>query len=146
MRVLIVGYGMAGSRVAAELRGRSGAAKVTVLGAEPHRAYNRIMLSSVLAGKVGERDVEITEVAGHGVDVRPGVRVAAIDRAAGTVSTDDGELLGYDHLVLAAGSRAVVPPLDGLDPQRLPGRVAVFRTLDDCRRILAAADGARTAL
>lgn len=146
MRILVVGHGMAGSRVASELRARSAAAKITVLGAEPHRAYNRIMLSSVLAGKVGEQDVEITEVAGHGVDVRPGVTVTAVDRDAGTVTTADGEVIGYDQLVLATGSRAVVPALDGLDPRRLPPRVAVFRTLQDCRRILAAADGARTAL
>ena len=49
--------------------------------------------------------------------------------------------------MLATGSRAVVPPLPGLDPAGLPHRVAVFRTLDDCRRILAAAPhGARSAL
>ena len=43
---------MAGSRLAAELHGRDGAAKIVVLGAEPHRAYNRIMLSNLLAGKM----------------------------------------------------------------------------------------------
>ena len=45
-----------------------------MLGAEPHRAYNRILLSHVLAGKVDEPDVELAEAAGHGVDVRTGVR------------------------------------------------------------------------
>src|SRR5690606_31105523 len=51
-----------------------------------------------------------------------------------------------DHLILATGSRPFVPPLSGLDPQRLPPRVAVFRTLADCRRILAVAERARSAL
>ncbi|MCW6004529.1 FAD-dependent oxidoreductase [Micromonospora sp. CPCC 205371] len=146
MKVVIVGYGMAGSRLAAELRDRGTDMKITVLGAEQHRAYNRIMLSSVLAGKVGERDVEITEAAGHGIDLRPGVTVTAVDRAARKLTTADGEQIEYDHLVLATGSRALVPPLAGLDTTNLPERVAVFRTLDDCRRILATADGARTAL
>ncbi|BCL13978.1 FAD-dependent oxidoreductase [Micromonospora sagamiensis] len=145
-RIVIVGYGMAGARLATELHARPGDRKVTVLGAEPHRAYNRIMLSTLLAGKVDERDVELTELAGQGVDVRAGVAVTAIDRAARTVRTATGEQLGYDHLVLATGSRAVVPPLAGLDPDRLPDRVVPFRTLDDCRRILAAARGARTVL
>ncbi|WP_433687212.1 FAD-dependent oxidoreductase [Micromonospora carbonacea] len=144
--VVIVGYGMAGARLAAELHARPGDRKVTVLGAEPHRAYNRIMLSTLLAGKVDEPDVELTEAAGHGVDVRTGVAVTAIDRVAREVRTGDGERVGYDHLVLATGSRAVVPPLPGLDPAALPDRVAVFRTLDDCRRILALARGARRAL
>ncbi|WP_406040777.1 FAD-dependent oxidoreductase [Micromonospora sp. NBC_00898] len=143
-RVIIIGYGMAGSRLAAELHARGGDHKVTVLGAEPHRAYNRIMLSTLLAGKIAEPDVELAEVAGQGVDVRTGVAVTAIDRATREVHTDDGDQHGYDHLVLATGSRAVVPPLPGLDP--LPERVVPFRTLDDCRRILAAAHGARTAL
>ncbi|WP_269746727.1 FAD-dependent oxidoreductase [Catenuloplanes japonicus] len=144
MKVAIIGYGMAGSRLAAELRARRADVKVTVLGAEPHRAYNRIMLSNLLAGKIDESDVEITEAAGHGVDVRPGTAVTAIDRAARTVTTACGDVLPYDHLVLATGGEAVLPDVPGLDP--LPDRVAVFRTLDDCRRILAVAGTARTAI
>jgi assimilatory nitrate reductase electron transfer subunit len=166
VKILIIGYGMAGSRLATELRSRNDDIKITVLGAEPHRAYNRILLSNLLAGKVSESDMSLAEVAGHGLDVRAGVTVTAIDRAARTVTTSAQDIEEYDHLVLATGSRAVVPPLTGLDPlghrrpqpprtepaerseaqQALPERVAVFRTLDDCRRILAAAAGARTAL
>ncbi|WP_326561049.1 FAD-dependent oxidoreductase [Micromonospora sp. NBC_01796] len=147
-RVVIVGYGMAGSRLASELRARDGDRKIVVLGAEPHRAYNRIMLSNLLAGKIDETQVELTEAAGHGVDIRPGVTVTAVDPVAATVTTDRNDTISYDHLVLATGSRAMVPPLPGLvpDPDRLPERVVAFRTLDDCRRILAAATGARTAL
>ncbi|MGC4867100.1 FAD-dependent oxidoreductase [Micromonospora sp. DT53] len=145
-RVVIIGNGMAGARLAGELHAREGDRKVTVLGAEPHRAYNRILLSTLLAGRIAEPDVELTEAAGHGVDLRSGVPVTAVDRSAREVRTDDGERIGYDHLVLATGARAVVPPLPGLDPANLPERVVPFRTLDDCRRILAAADGARSAL
>lgn len=145
-RVVIVGNGMAGARLAGELHAREGDRKVTVLGAEPHRAYNRILLSTLLAGRIDEPDVELTEAAGHGVDLRSGVPVTAVDRSAREVRTDDGERIGYDHLVLATGARAVVPTLPGLDPANMPERVVPFRTLDDCRRILAAADGARSAL
>ncbi|WP_406078267.1 FAD-dependent oxidoreductase [Micromonospora sp. NBC_00858] len=145
-RVVIVGNGMAGARLAGELRVREGDRKVTVLGAEPHRAYNRIMLSTLLAGRIGEPDVELTEAAVHGIDLRIGVPVTAVDRSAREVRTAHGERISYDHLVLATGSRAVVPPLPGLDPGDLPERVVPFRTLDDCRRILAAADGAHSAL
>lgn len=149
MRVIIVGYGMAGARLATELRSRDTDVKVTVLGAESHRAYNRILLSNLLAGKVAEDDVSLAEVAGHGLDVRAGVAVTAIDRAARTVTTEDGSVEEYDHLVLATGSRAWVPPLTGLaglTADGLPDRVSVFRTLDDCRRILDSARDAKTAL
>ncbi|MET8118936.1 FAD-dependent oxidoreductase [Micromonospora sp. NPDC005291] len=145
-RVVIVGNGMAGARLAGELHARAGDRKVTVLGAEPHRAYNRILLSTLLGGRIDEPDVELTEAAGHGIDLRTGVPVTAVDRSAREVRTDDGERISYDHLVLATGARAVVPPLPGLDPADLPERVIPFRTLDDCRRILAAANGARSAL
>ncbi|TBL34846.1 NAD(P)/FAD-dependent oxidoreductase, partial [Verrucosispora sp. SN26_14.1] len=145
-RVVVVGNGMAGARLASELRGRGGDLKVTVLGAEPHRAYNRIMLSTLLTGKISELDVELAEAAGRGVDVRTGVTVRAVDRAAREVRTDDGDRIRYDHLVLATGARAVVPPLPGLDAAHLPDRVVAFRTLDDCRRIIATARGARRAL
>jgi assimilatory nitrate reductase electron transfer subunit len=147
MRTVVIGYGMAGSRFAAELRARYDAAKITVLGAEPHRAYNRILLSSLLAGKVTEDGIRIAEATAHTLDVRPGVAVATIDRHDKRVITAAGEVIEYDHLVLATGSRPIVPPLAGLPSQdRLPERVAVFRTIDDCRRILAAATVARTAL
>jgi assimilatory nitrate reductase electron transfer subunit len=145
-KVVIAGYGMAGARVAAELRARSGETKITVFGAEPEHAYNRILLSAVLAGKVSEPDVALVGVAERGVDVRTGVEVVAVDRGARTVTLDSGEQVAYDHLVLATGSRAIVPPLAGLDREALPRQVTVFRTLADCRRILAAADGARTAI
>ena len=58
MNVVIVGNGMAGARCATELRAM-GTAKVTVLGAEPHAAYNRILLSSVLAGKVTQSSITL---------------------------------------------------------------------------------------
>lgn len=143
MRVVIVGHGMAGARLATELRAVP-ETKVTVIGAEPHPAYNRILLSKVLAGRATERDVELTDAAG--ADVRAGVTVTAIDRAARTVATDAGEAVEYDQLVLATGGRAVVPPIPGLAGAALPPRVAVFRTLDDCRRILALAAGATRAV
>lgn len=148
-RVVVVGHGMAGARVAAELRDRGDDLKITVFGDEPDRAYNRVLLSAVLAGKVGEPDVAMVEAAERGVDVRPGHRVVGIDLAHRRVTVHGPageEWFGYDHLVLATGSRPFVPPLSGLDPQRLPPRVAVFRTLADCRRILAVAERARSAL
>jgi assimilatory nitrate reductase electron transfer subunit len=136
---------MAGARLAAELHARDREMRVTAIGAEPHRAYNRILLSGVLAGKLAEGEVTLAEPAGRGLDLRLGVEVTAIDRAARTLSTSDGATLPYDHLVLATGGTALVPPIDGLGSP-LPERVAVFRTLDDCRRILDTADKSASAI
>jgi assimilatory nitrate reductase electron transfer subunit len=148
MSVVVVGYGMAGARLVSEVRARTPDLAVTVIGAEPYRAYNRILLSAVVAGRAAESDVLLAETAGRAVDVRLGVTAAAIDRTERRVYTSDGDTVGYDHLVLATGSRPLLPEIKGLvdDDGGPPPRVAPFRTLDDCRRILALAHGARSAL
>ncbi|MGH3714285.1 MAG: FAD-dependent oxidoreductase, partial [Micromonosporaceae bacterium] len=135
MRVVVVGYGMAGARVTDELL-RRGAA-VTVLAEEPHPAYNRILLSSLLAA-----DADVALRTRPGADLRLGVGAASIDPSGGTVTASDGAVISYDALVLATGSRSWLPPVDGLDA---PNAVA-FRSLDDCRRIVSLASGARRAV
>jgi assimilatory nitrate reductase electron transfer subunit len=137
MRVVVVGYGMAGARLAGELLARDRGLDLTVLGAEPYRAYNRILLAGVLAGRVSEVDTLLPEV--RGARLRLGEPAVAVDLATRVVSTSDGRY-PYDALVLATGSTALVPPIDGLaDP-------LVFRTLDDCRRVAARVPHARSAL
>jgi assimilatory nitrate reductase electron transfer subunit len=142
-RIVVVGYGMAGARLAEEIRRRDPHdARVTVLGAEEHVAYNRILLSSVVGGGMTPAMVRLhTEdwARRHDVDLRTGTTVAGIDRAARTVTLTDGSTVDYDVLVLATGSRPWVPPTEGLlvDGVLADGAVA-FRTLDDCERILAA--------
>jgi assimilatory nitrate reductase electron transfer subunit len=148
MRVVIVGCGMAGARLATEVHARAPEHEVTILGAEPHQAYNRIQLANLVAGKTSEDAIALVEPAGRGVVRRLGVAAAAIDRSACTVSTSDGDVIEYDRLVLATGSRPLLPPIKGLvhDDGTFPDRVAPFRTLDDCRRIVTLADRSRTAL
>jgi len=50
-RLVIIGNGMAGMRTVEEMLSRApDRYDITVIGAEPHPNYNRILLSSVLAG------------------------------------------------------------------------------------------------
>ncbi|WP_279588719.1 FAD-dependent oxidoreductase [Actinophytocola oryzae] len=143
MRVVVVGYGMAGARLAERIRGKGGNVELTVLGAEPHAAYNRILLSSVVGGGLTPEMVRLHDedwARRHDVDLRIATTVSAIDRAARHVMLADGSTVDYDVLVLATGSRPWVPPTEGLlvDGVLAPG-AATFRTLDDCERIVAAA-------
>ncbi|MFJ9879204.1 NAD(P)/FAD-dependent oxidoreductase [[Kitasatospora] papulosa] len=125
-RVVVIGAGMAGARLAARVPG------VTVVGEEPHAPYNRVLLAEVLAGRY-EPDV----IALPPAEVRRGVRVVRIDRAERRVLCDDGGVIGYGRLVLATGSNPVLPPLRGLG-RTLPDGVHPFRTLDDCLALRAA--------
>ena len=146
-RVVVVGNGMAGARFVEELCRRDPTVGVTVFGAEDRPAYNRVLLSDVLAGKRGHDEIALTEAPGR-VEQRLGTAVRSIDRAARTVLAEDGSSTPYDALVLATGSTALVPPVQGIagpDGLLLAG-VHVFRTLDDCAAITVAARKARTAV
>jgi len=153
-RLVVVGNGMAGSRLVDELRRRDVAGRwhVTVIGDEPHAAYNRILLSNVLAGTATAASINLAAprpgVDDDTVDVVKGVAVVDIDRDDRVVVTHDGRRIDYDVLVLATGSRALVPPIDGLrrDDGSLVQGAAVFRTLDDCDRILELARTATKAV
>ncbi|MFJ3721386.1 NAD(P)/FAD-dependent oxidoreductase [Streptomyces sp. NPDC090045] len=134
-RVVVIGGGLAGLRLAARL---TGAAEVTVLGEEPHVPYNRVLLAEVLAGRYAP---EVTALPAPGPALRRGVRAVRIDRADRTVLCDDGTVAQYDTLVLATGSNAVLPPLRGLfepEGRDLPDGVHAFRTMDDCLALSAA--------
>jgi assimilatory nitrate reductase electron transfer subunit len=147
MSVVVVGYGMAGARFAAELRQRDPRRTITVFGAEPTRSYNRILLSDVLAGKLSDEDVPLAEPDGP-LDLRLGVEVVDVDPVERVVVDDSRKRTHYDALVLATGSLPMVPPVDGLTRPggRLIDGAATFRTLEDCRKIVATASTASRAV
>ncbi|GAB2769833.1 FAD-dependent oxidoreductase [Terrabacter koreensis] len=161
-RVLVVGNGMAGARLAEEVRHRDPEATrfaVTVVGEEPHAAYNRVLLSTVVAGGITPRDTRLKPDgwwAARHVDVVTGARVTAVDTAARVATLTDADgterTIAWDELVLATGSTAFVPPTEGLyagtpgpDASLAEGVVA-FRTVDDSSRIVEAAESASTAV
>jgi assimilatory nitrate reductase electron transfer subunit len=146
-RIVVIGHGMAGGRLVEELVNRGVSEGVTVVGGEPYGAYNRVLLSDVVAGRADVATLGLSDpdaIAATGVDIRLGTHAVRLDRDARQVVLDDGAVLPYDDVVLATGSHAIVPPLAGLQAG-LPG-VHAFRTLDDCREIVAAAANARHAV
>ncbi|MBC9003439.1 nitrite reductase large subunit NirB [Micromonospora aurantiaca (nom. illeg.)] len=138
-RLVVVGNGMVGQRFVEALRARDtdGRWRVTVLAEERRPAYDRVRLSAVFDGvDAGELNLHTPDA---GVDLRLGEPATGVDRARRVVTTAAGEY-PYDALVLATGSYAFVPPVDGTD---LPG-VFVYRTLDDLAAIREHARGRRT--
>ncbi|MCA5895163.1 FAD-dependent oxidoreductase [Isoptericola sp. NEAU-Y5] len=148
-RVIVVGLGMVGARLADELarRDTDGALDVTVLGAEPYEPYNRVLLSDVVAGRTDVAAIVMPLPGGERVAVRREVAAVAVDRTAREVLADDGTRHPYDHLVIATGAVARVPEVPGLaavpgqgtgSDGALPAGVHALRTLDDAREIVAA--------
>lgn len=138
--LVVIGNGMAGCRAVEELLARDPTRyRVTIFGAEPRVNYNRIMLSPVLAGEKCFDDIVINDAAWYtdnGIALVAGDPVAAIDRAARTVTTRGGLSESYDRLLIATGSDPFIIPVPGKD---LPGVIA-FRDMDDVDTMLAAAD------
>lgn len=150
-RIVVVGSGMAATRLVEELVARGTGDRITVLGDEAHAPYNRILLSAVLEGTHAADALTLRSpewYADHGVDLRLGTRVLGVDRTRRDVMLVDGTCLSYDKLVLATGSIPSLPPIRGL--VRLDGslheRVHAFRGLDDCQRLIAALPGSNRAV
>ncbi|HEV7283099.1 MAG TPA: FAD-dependent oxidoreductase [Pirellulaceae bacterium] len=142
-RLAIVGNGMATSRLLDELVQRRGHERfdVVVFGEEPGGAYNRILLSKALADGRSEEIVlkDACWYEQHGIELRSGERI--VGAKGRTLLTEAGAVEPFDKLVLALGSVPIVPPLPGIrreDGSLKPGAY-VFRTVDDCLSIRAAA-------
>ncbi|HML11876.1 MAG TPA: FAD-dependent oxidoreductase [Xanthobacteraceae bacterium] len=140
-QLVVVGNGMAGMRAIEELIARApDRFDITVIGAEPHPNYNRILLSAVLAGEKTLDEIVVNPhgwYAEHGIRLIAGVRATAIDRDKRTVALADGTSLVYDKLLLATGSKPLVPPIPGLE---FPN-VRAFRDIADAQAMIAAARG-----
>lgn len=137
-RVVVIGTGLAGTRLAQRLGERA-----VLIGEEEHAPYNRVLLAEVLAGRYAPEIIELPRTPGP----RLRTRAVRIDRERRTVQCENGAEVAYDTLVLATGSNPVLPPLRGLfapGATELPGGVHAFRTMDDCLALSGAvAEGTR---
>lgn len=137
-RLIVIGNGMAGIRTVEELLALAPERYViTVISSEAVPAYNRIMLSPVLAGEKSFDDIvthPASWYAGHGVTLLAGRTVTDIRRGAREVVLENGEVLAYDRLLLATGSVPFIVPVPG---HQHPDVVS-FRDMQDVERMVAA--------
>ena len=149
-RLVVIGNGMAGARFVEELVNQGGNERfqITVFGEEPYGNYNRILLSGVLAGSQDANDILLNPLswyAANDVLLHAGMRVDQIDLPSKRVVGTNGVVAPYDKLIIATGSRPLVPPISGLrsDNGQLKDGIFLFRTLDDCFQIRKYARQAR---
>jgi ferredoxin-nitrate reductase len=102
-RIVVAGAGAAALAFCRAHRVACPQDAITVLGEEPEAGYDRVQLPHLIAG---DRDWSaLQRTFPDGVTVRTGQHVADIDRSVQEVVLADGSRLGYDHLVIATGSR-----------------------------------------
>lgn len=133
--LVVVGHGMVGHHLVELLvaRGASQVYNIIVFGEEPHKAYNRMQLSSYFKGKTVD-DLSLVEDGFYekwGLEVHLEQKVVSIDRTAKTITTSTGGTHSYDKLVLATGAAPLVPEIEG---NRSPG-CFVYRNIEDLQNM-----------
>jgi NADPH-dependent 2,4-dienoyl-CoA reductase/sulfur reductase-like enzyme/nitrite reductase/ring-hydroxylating ferredoxin subunit len=145
-RIVIVGGGAAGFAAAEMLRRQGFSGSIVMLSSDTAPPVDRPNLSKdFLAGSAPEDWLPLRPegfYADAAIDLRLKTEVTAIDTKARNVALADGKTIAYDRLLLATGAEPVRLPIPGADQPH----VHVLRTLDDCRAIIASADGARRAI
>lgn len=106
--LVIVGNGMAAARLVDELsKAALGRYAIAVIGEEPRLAYNRVLLSSVLAGETASHDIELRPASwwrDRGVTLKYGCAATGIDVGRRELKIDNDESIAFSKLVLATGS------------------------------------------
>jgi len=136
---VIVGGVAGGMSTAARLRRRDEDMNIIVLEASGHVSFANCGLPYHVSGVIPERSSLLLQTpeslaARFNLDVRVNTRATAIDREQRTVTTDTGDTISYDHLVLSPGATPIIPPIPGIE------RALHLRTIEDVDAIIAALD------
>lgn len=132
--VVVLGNGIAGVTAADHLRRRHPECEISVVASEAHPLYNRMGISRLIYGRSAMMGLHLLPDEWYRINRIScwlNTSATAIDREAREVRLGSGETLPYDRLILATGSTAFVPKLDGWG---MPGSF-VLRSADDALRI-----------
>ncbi|HEX6226317.1 MAG TPA: nitrite reductase large subunit NirB [Chryseolinea sp.] len=133
-RIIVVGNGMVGYKFCEKLRSRSTEHEIVVYGEEPRPAYDRVHLSSYFSGSTAD-DLLMAPASWYvenNVELFTGSLVTELDRENKMIKTHTGRVDYYDYLVLATGSSAFVPAVEGVERHG----VFVYRTIEDLNQII----------
>ena len=141
-RLVIVGAGLAGHRAAQAARRQGYEGRLTIVGDERHRPYDRPPLSKALLAGVIEHEDAIYEHEHLDAEWVLGSPATGLELGRGVVELAGGEEVDFDAVVLATGRRARgwpdLPDLEGF---------FMLRSLDDARALRdAVTPGARAAI
>src|SRR5580700_9603295 len=117
--LVIVGNGMAAARLVDDLtKTAQGRYAIAVIGDEPRLAYNRVLLSSVLAGETASHDIELRPAdwwRDRGVTLKYGCAVTEIDVGRRELKIANEESIAFSRLVVATGSTPLRLNVPGAD-------------------------------
>lgn len=151
-RLVVIGNGMAGVATIEHLLTKKGDMDITVFGGEPHVNYNRVLLSSVLAGEMQSEEIILNPhewYEKNGIALHIGKYISHVNIKDKCVITESGEAFPFDKLLIATGSVPFIPPVKGLyhnesNKELTPG-IFTFRSLDDTNAMIQWAKKSRKA-
>lgn len=141
-KVVVIGNGMVGYKFCEKITAKSNDFEIIVFAEESRRAYDRVHLSEYFSGKNADDLSMSTQewYSEQGITLYLNDPVKEINRSAKTVHSHAGKMVSYDYLVLATGSSAFVPNIDGVEKDG----VFVYRTIDDLEMIKSYAANVKT--
>ncbi len=138
MHIVIIGNSAAAVGCIERIRKNNQEADITVISNETHHTYSRPLISYLLYGKTDEQRMKYRPNSFYEenrVTAVLGKSVVRIDKDNKKVELDDGQIVAYDKLLVATGSKPFVPPMKGLDSVE---KQFTFMTLNDAKALEAA--------
>ncbi|MBU2591276.1 MAG: FAD-dependent oxidoreductase [Nitrospinae bacterium] len=135
-RYLIIGNGIAGMTAVENIRKLDKECAITILTEEPYPFYYRLRLNEYLAGDIsadgiiGKNDEWYKS---NNIEIHLNSKVIKGNVKEKVVTTEKGEDYNYDKLLLATGSHAFIPPIDGSEKDG----VFTLRSLEDAKKIFS---------
>jgi len=131
-RYVIIGGGIAGTTAAEEIRKRDTEGEITIIDAEGHPCYSRVLLSHYAKGKIERERLFLKKPSWYkekNIELMSGVTVTKIDPINTFVLTSEDRELPYDKLLITTGGELRLLPEDKRG-------VSYLRTLDDADHLL----------
>ena len=141
----IIGGVAGGMSTATRLRRNDENRQIIVLEASEYVSFANCGLPYYAGGVITKRDALLLQTPEalkqrFNIDVRVKTRAVSIDRVAKTVTTDAGDFIHYDELVLSPGATPFMPPIEGIE------RALTLRTVEDVDRIVEVIKGRESAV
>lgn len=135
MKYVIIGNSAAGIGAVQGIREADKDGQIVIISDEKYHTYSRPLISYLLKGRVTEESMiyrPLSFYEDNKVDTMLGVRAVSVDSASKNVLLEDGSRVSYDKLLISAGSKPFVPPMEGLD--NVKDKFS-FMKLDDVKAI-----------
>jgi len=132
---LIIGNGVAGTTAAENIRKIEKHGRITIVTEEGLPFYYRIRLNEYISGDIkkdaliAKRDSWYSE---NSIGLMLNTRVTGIYPDKREVVIDEGDIIHYDRLLIATGSRSFIPPITGAQTNG----VFAIRDISDAERII----------